>query len=82
MTEPSPNAQEGHLSKFLQVSKNLKSLAEQLVAQHPEFPPGDFGRAYLAVAITLMLGAAGNGTTAAYLRHIADGLESGAPGVN
>jgi hypothetical protein len=78
MTEQPMNDPETHAAKLAQISRNLRTVAEKLVAQNPDFPPADFGRAYFAVALALMLGATGDAATAAWLRQIADGLESGA----
>jgi hypothetical protein len=66
-----------HARKFAQVSRNLAKLAETLSAQHPDFPRGDFGRAFLTTAIALLLDAAGGEETARYLRELAAGIEAG-----
>ena len=46
---------EEHAAKFAQVTKNLKILADQLIAQHPDFGQIYIALAYLAVAIMLGL---------------------------
>jgi hypothetical protein len=67
---------EDHEQKFNQLSRNIAKLADQLVADHPEFPKVDFGRAFLTVALGLLLDATSDATTADYLRQLADDLEN------
>jgi len=75
-TSRDPGAQAEHEAKLAQVSNNLKSLAEALLAQHPQFPPADFGRAFCAVGLALVLGGAGAAVTAAWLRDMAETIEA------
>ena len=77
MTDPTPTDETEHAAKFAQVSRNLQILADQLVAQHPDFPPGDFGRAFLTTALALLLDAAGQEETVRYLRELAGAIERG-----
>jgi hypothetical protein len=69
---------EEHQEKFAQVSWNLTQLANQLVADHPEFGKADFGRAFLVTAIALMSDGTSADVTANYLREIAAGIERAA----
>ena len=63
-----------HQQQFAQISINLAKLASKLVAEHPEFAQGDFGRAFLVTAVALMTGATGPEATAAYLHELTDQL--------
>jgi hypothetical protein len=71
--------QAAHAAKFAQVSKNLKRLADQLVAEHPDFPRQDFGRAYLVTAIALLLDGVGPVATGRYLHALAAAYDAGEP---
>jgi hypothetical protein len=72
--------QSEHAAKFAQISRNLKLIADKLCEQHPDYPVGDFARAYLAVGIALLLDAAGKEATVTYLRDLARDLEADEPG--
>lgn len=71
--------QEEHARQFLQVSLNLRKVADNLVSQHPDFGRDNFGRAFATTSLSLLLDSVGQEETARYLRALADGLESGAP---
>jgi len=63
-------------AKFAQITRNLKILADQLLKQHPDYAIEEFGRAFTAVAVSLLLAEVGDAATADWLRGLAAELES------
>ncbi len=71
-----------HEAKLRQVTENLQRLAGSLIQQHPEFPRESFARAFLSVAVGMLLVEVGDKGTADYLARLVADIRAGGQVVN
>jgi hypothetical protein len=67
-----------HAEHFARMSTNLRKLADTMVSEYgDQLPHEHFGRAFMTVAISLLLDSVGTEGTADFLRRLAIGVEAG-----